>query len=166
MPAARHVGAAMTPEIRITGPEALAGFVALAEDAADWLWARGILQWKPGSIRARQAALAGKLDRGWLVTAVIPEQAGQEIVAGCVLSQAAPRQWQGRAAAAAYLERLVVARAYAGRGLSRACPAPSSQPPRMWPASRGSTRSGWIAGPAMRPTRASIGARGFRASPR
>lgn len=116
----------VTPEIRIAGPEALPAFIDLAEAQAVWLWARGIRQWKPGSIRGRQAELAHKLARGWLVTAVVPgpnafSQAEPDIVAGCLLTRLAPPQWQGRAATgagAAYLERLAVARAFAGRGLS------------------------------------------------
>lgn len=118
----------MTAEIRISGPEALPGFVALVEAAADWLWAQGIRQWTPGNMRAKQAELRRKLDRGWLVTAVVagptgPDEAAPEIVAGCLLTRLAPPQWHGRtatAAGAAYLERLVVARPFAGRGLSHA----------------------------------------------
>lgn len=115
----------MTPEIRIAGPEALAGFIALAEAQAEWLWARGIRQWKPGSIRAEQAGLGRKLSQGWLVAAVVPGPSGAEpeIVGGCLLTRLAPPQWHGRTATApgaAYLERLAVARPVAGRGLSHA----------------------------------------------
>ena len=116
----------MAPEIRIAGPEALPAFVALAEAQAAWLWAREILQWKPGSIRARQAELADRLAQGWLVTAVVPGATEPEIVAGCLLTRLAPPQWRDRAGAAAwtaeaaYLECLAVARPYAGRGLSHA----------------------------------------------
>jgi ribosomal protein S18 acetylase RimI-like enzyme len=110
----------MTPEIRIAGPEALPTFIAFAEDAADWLWARGIRQWRPGSIRAEESELARRLGEGWLVIATV----GGETVAGCLLTRLVPPCWQGRADStavrAAYLERLVVARTYAGRGLSRA----------------------------------------------
>jgi len=118
----------VTPEIRIAGPEALPAFVALAEAQAAWLWARGIRQWQPGSIRAKHAELAAKLAQGWLVTAVVPgaNVAGDpepDIVAGCLLTRLAPPQWQGRAGAgtagAAYLERLAVARPFAGLGLSQ-----------------------------------------------
>ena len=108
----------MTPQVRIAGREALRAFVALAEDAADWLWQRGIHQWKPGSIRAQQAELAAKLGECWLVTAF----AGGNLVAGCLLTRHLPGYWSGRTAraggGAAYLERLVVSRASAGQGLS------------------------------------------------
>lgn len=114
----------MVPDIRIAGPEALPGFIALAEAVADWLWARDIRQWKPGSIRAQEAELTGKLSQGWVVTAVVPGEAEPAIAAGCLLTRLVPPYWQGRGDStvvrAAYLERLVVARAYAGRGLSRA----------------------------------------------
>lgn len=118
----------MIPEIRITGPKTLPAFIALAEAQASWLWARGIRQWKPGSIRAKHAELADKLAQGWLVTAVVPgaNAAGcrdPDIVAGCLLTLLVPPEWQGRAGAGtagpAYLERLAVARPFAGRGLSQ-----------------------------------------------
>ncbi len=64
--------------------------------------------------------MACKLGQGWLVTAVIPGQTEQDIVAGCLLTRLGPPQWEGREAAAAYLERLTVARNFSGRGLSRA----------------------------------------------
>lgn len=110
----------VTPEIRIAGPEALPAFVALAEAQADWLWARGIRQWTPGSIRAEQGELARKLARGWLVTAVVPGDEERKLVAGCLLTSLATSGWQDREASAAYIERLAVARAFAGRGLSQA----------------------------------------------
>lgn len=108
-------------EIRSAGSEALPAFIALAEEAAAWLWARGIRQWKPGGIRAKEAELLDKLGQGRLVTAITEG----ETVAGCLLTQLAPPQWRGREAAAAYLERLVVARAHAGRGLAQAIVAAS-----------------------------------------
>ncbi len=111
----------MAFEIRIAGPEALPAFIALAEDAAGWLWARGIRQWKPGGFRARQTEMADKLGDGWLVIAI----ARGETVGGCLLTRTQPPQWQGRERVAAYLERLAVARAYAGQGLSGAIVAAS-----------------------------------------
>ena len=116
-------GNAVSFEIRIAGPEALPAFIVLAEEAADWLWARGIHQWQPGSIRAQEVELAHKLRQGWLVAAVRPGVSEPDILAGCLVTRLAPPPWQGRAARgawAAYLERLVVARAFAGCGLSRA----------------------------------------------
>ena len=105
----------MSPEIRIDGPEALPAFIALAEDAAVWLWARGIRQWKPGSIRAAEAELLGKLDQGWLITTM----AEGEMVAGCLLTRLAPPEWLDKTTGAAYIERLTVSRTYAGQGLGR-----------------------------------------------
>ena len=82
--------------MRLAGPEALPAFLVLAEAQAAWLWARGIRQWKPGGIRARQAELADKLAQGWLVTAVVPDECELEMVTGCLLVRLAPPHWQGR----------------------------------------------------------------------
>ncbi len=105
------------------GIEALPGFVALAEEVGAWLWARGVRQWAPGSIAAEREELAAKIAEGWLVMAHVTAEGEDRVAGGCVLSRLVPAVWSdrepgGAAAGAAYLERLVVARDWAGSGLS------------------------------------------------
>lgn len=88
----------------------LAAFLDIVEEAAAWLWQRGIRQWGPGTNRAQRAHLAKLIERGALVIA----RSDAAMIGGCTLSERAPPAWEKNAANALYLSKLVVTRAHAG----------------------------------------------------
>jgi GNAT superfamily N-acetyltransferase len=96
--------------IELADAASLDAFLDVVEEAARWLWSRGIPQWEPGTNRAQRPLLARSIEHGTLVAA----RDGDGIVGGCVLSTIAPSAWRDRSARALYLSKLVVTRAHAG----------------------------------------------------
>jgi len=91
----------------------LDAYIELVEEAATWLWARGVHQWRPGEHRAASARLLARLESGCLILA---EQDGR-LAGGCLLTEAAPACWPDTPDDAMYLGGLVVARRAAGQDL-------------------------------------------------
>ncbi len=91
----------------------LDAYIDLLEEAADWLWARGIYQWRPGEHRAARAKLLAQLQAGCLILA---EKHGR-LAGGCLLTSLAPPYWPDPRPPACYLSGLVVARWTAGQDL-------------------------------------------------
>lgn len=87
--------------------------IALLEEAAGWLWDRGIHQWQPGSIASEFEEGSDEVPRLAVLARHEDVPAG-----GCILSTARPPVWQDFEGEAAYLSWLVVGRAYAGCGLA------------------------------------------------
>jgi RimJ/RimL family protein N-acetyltransferase len=104
-----------TPEFTIfeASLPLLDAYIDLLEEAAAWLWARGVHQWQPGGHRAARADLLAKLDRGALILA---ERDGR-LAGGCLLIEIAPACWPDAPADALYLSGLVVERWVAGQDL-------------------------------------------------
>ena len=88
-------------------------YIDLLEDAAAWLWGKGIHQWRPGEHRAARSELLAQLQRGCLILA---EMDGR-LAGGCLLTEIAPACWPDAPADACYLSGLVVARWAAGQDL-------------------------------------------------
>jgi GNAT superfamily N-acetyltransferase len=84
------------------------------EDAARWLWSRGIRQWEPGTVP--RDALIGCIERG---EAYLSRLDG-EPVGMAILQDADEYIWGERPGDALYLHGLRVLRAFAGQGLGRA----------------------------------------------
>jgi len=91
----------------------LDAYIALLEEAAAWLWARGVRQWRPGEHRAARAQLLSLLHRGCLILA----QEKGRLAGGCLLTEIAPVCWPDAPEDALYLSGLVVSRWAAGRDL-------------------------------------------------
>jgi GNAT superfamily N-acetyltransferase len=89
-------------------------FLCLLESAATWLWDRGIHQWAPGSMKTDEAILTEWARRGHLIVA----RSGSDLVGGCALVPHPPPEWEGRPEPSLYVNKLVVARSHAGRGIS------------------------------------------------
>src|SRR5260370_39399149 len=87
--------------------------LALHEEAARWLVARGIQQWLPGDFAVEP--LVAQIGRGEAYLARI----GGEPVGTFTLQWADPRLWGEQPDDAGYVHGLAVRRAYAGRGLGR-----------------------------------------------
>jgi 8-oxo-dGTP diphosphatase len=89
-------------------------FIALLEDAAQWMCARGIDQWRPGSMIAQRRAFERAQNAGELLVA---EESGR-IVGGALLRALPDPIWADQPEPAAlYLGKLVVARDHVGDGL-------------------------------------------------
>jgi GNAT superfamily N-acetyltransferase len=89
--------------------------IELLEEAADWLWSRGIQQWEPGSIRPQRPTLLRWARSGALAVATT----GDDVAGACFLVDEPSREWADRSGRALYLHKLVVARAHAGKGVAR-----------------------------------------------
>jgi protein-tyrosine phosphatase len=88
--------------------------IAIHEDAARWLWSRGIRQWEPGAFPRDR--LIACIERGEAhLVRLDGEQVGMAIV-----QEADEYTWGARPDDALYLHGLRVLRAYAGRGVGRA----------------------------------------------
>lgn len=83
------------------------------EDAARWLWTRGIHQWEPGTFPRDR--LMACINRGEADLARL----GGAPVGMAILQDADEYTWGARPADALYLHGLRVLRMYAGRGLGR-----------------------------------------------
>ncbi len=104
---------ASSVRIREATASELDAYIDLLEDAAVWLWEKGIHQWRPGEHRAARAELLAQLQRGCLILA---EMDGR-LAGGCLLAEIAPACWLDAPADACYLSGLVVARWAAGQDL-------------------------------------------------
>ena len=91
----------------------LDAYIDLLEEAAEWLWAKGVRQWRPGEHRAARVELLAQLHTGCLILAELDGC----LAGGCLLTEVAPAVWRDRPADALYLSGLVVARWAAGRDL-------------------------------------------------
>ncbi len=96
-----------------TNDARLDAYIDLLEEAASWLWTRGVYQWRPGEHRSARAELLSRLQRGSLI---LMEQ-GRRLAAGCLLTEIAPTCWPDTPDDACYLSGLVVARWAAGQDL-------------------------------------------------
>ena len=88
--------------------------IAIHEEAARWLWSRGIRQWEPGTFP--RDALIGCIERG---EAYLARLNGGP-VGMAILQDADEYTWGERPGDALYLHGLRVLRAFAGQGLGRA----------------------------------------------
>ena len=93
---------------------ALAAFVSVHEEAAAWLWERGIRQWLPGEFTAQ--ALRRILDGGEVYLA----RRDGAAAGGFTLQWEDAAAWGAQPPDAGYLHALCVRRADAGRGLGAA----------------------------------------------
>jgi GNAT superfamily N-acetyltransferase len=96
------------------GPRELDAVIGLLEEAAAWLWSRGIHQWQPGSMRAQRPLLQRWARAGALVVAT--RDGG--LAGGCFLVDEVGSEWTGHRGTALYLHKIVVARPHAGCGVS------------------------------------------------
>lgn len=96
--------------------EGLAAFVAIHEEAAAWLWERGIRQWRPGEFTreslARMLAAGGEV---YLARAATGVPAG-----GFTLQWEDEEVWERQPPIAGYVHALCVRRADAGQSLGAA----------------------------------------------
>src|SRR5262249_18453064 len=91
-----------------------ATFVEIHEEAAHWLWARGIHQWRPGAFQ--RAWITGPIARGELY---IVRRDGEAV--GAVILQSSDEQtWGAVPEDAEYVHGLRIRRSVAGQGLGRA----------------------------------------------
>ncbi|HEX9036614.1 MAG TPA: GNAT family N-acetyltransferase [Ktedonobacterales bacterium] len=90
----------------------LAAFVAVHEEAAAWLWARGIEQWRPGECTL--ATLRRERAEGPEVYVARRDGA---VAGGFTLQWDDPENWEEQPPVAGYLHALCVRRADAGHGL-------------------------------------------------
>lgn len=95
-------------------PEDAATFVEIHEEAARWLWDRGIQQWRPGTFQAEW--LRDPIARGEVYVA---SEHGLPI-ATLILEWSDVWTWGERPPDAGYIHGLRVRRAAAGRGIGRA----------------------------------------------
>lgn len=91
-------------------------FLALLEEAAAWLWSRGIEQWRPRTMAARRSLYVHAARAGGLLVL----RDGPALRAGCLATPRRDPYWEPSRLPARYLHALVVARSAAGRGLGRA----------------------------------------------
>ncbi len=101
------------PHVFEATPEQLDAYIELVEEAAAWLWARGVHQWRPGEYRSARPELLAKLQSGVLILATSSEA----LAGGCLLTGIAPLCWPDTPDDALYLSGLVVARWAAGQDL-------------------------------------------------
>ncbi len=87
--------------------------IEIHEDAARWLWARGIHQWEPGTFPRDR--LISRIERGEVYLARLDG----EPVGMAILQEADEDTWGARPDDALYLHGLRVRRAYAGQGIGR-----------------------------------------------
>ena len=113
-PALEQPGSEELPiEFELGGNDALPEFVDVLEEAGEWLFARGVSQWPPGSNRAQEPLLRGQLRNGTLLLA----RAAGRLAGGCLLTRDRYEAWANHPGESAYLHKLVVARFAAGQGL-------------------------------------------------
>ncbi len=100
--------------VRAATPADATACVAIHEDAARWLWERGIRQWRPGVFQI--AWLDEPISRRWLFVA---ERAGEPI--GMVVIEPEDEQvWPAEPENAGYVHGLRVVRGAAGQGVGAA----------------------------------------------
>ena len=94
-------------------PADIDAVLGLLEDAARWLVSRGIDQWRPGSFDRHD--FAARIERGEVYLALV----GGQLAGTLTLQPSDPLFWPDASDDALYLHKLVVHRAYAGRGLGQ-----------------------------------------------
>jgi len=99
--------------IELGGVQDLPALVELLEELGSWLWSRGVRQWAPGSNRSQLPILRHHLASGVLL---LVRREGA-LAGGCIVSTKATPEWSIRAGRAAYVHKLAVSRAAAGRSL-------------------------------------------------
>ena len=104
-------------EVRVGQATELDDFALLLEQAGSWLLARGIAQWPPGSNRRQLPMLRAMVDQGVLALAYESDPS-LRLAGGCIVTTLETPEWQASDGEAASLHKLVVARAFAGRGLA------------------------------------------------
>jgi len=103
-------------DLERAAPADVDAFVALLEDAARWLVARGIAQWYPGEAAAGVARLHAAQARGELLVV----RRGGRLAAGVVLTSLPDPIWDDLPADdVRYLHRLVIANDLRGTGIGR-----------------------------------------------
>jgi protein-tyrosine phosphatase len=100
--------------IAVAGQEDVNAMIGVLEEAASWLWNRGIRQWEPGSMRTQRRTFRRWTRSNGLVVA----RSDGDLAGGCFLVDEPMAEWATHSGAAFYLHRLVVARAHAGCGVS------------------------------------------------
>ena len=95
-----------------TEEASLAAFVAIHEEAAAWLWARGIMQWQPGEYTLE--ILRREVAEGHEVYVARRDGA---VAGGFTLQWDDLENWKEQPPVAGYLHALCVRRAAAGQGL-------------------------------------------------
>jgi len=88
--------------------------IEIHEDAARWLWSRGIHQWEPGTFPLDR--LIACIERGEVHIARLEGKP----VGMAIVQEADEDTWDAQPNDALYLHGLRVLRAYAGRGIGRA----------------------------------------------
>ena len=101
------------PQIYEASASELDDYIDLVEEAAAWLWAKDIRQWRPGEHRAARSHLLNQLQHGCLILAAKDGR----LAGGCLLTETAPAIWREETGDALYLSGLVVARWAAGQDL-------------------------------------------------
>jgi len=94
-------------------PADIDAVLGLLEDAACWLVARGIDQWRPGSFDRHD--FAARIERGEVYLAL----SGDQPAGTLTLQPSDPLFWPDAPDDALYLHKLAVCRAYAGQGIGR-----------------------------------------------
>jgi ribosomal protein S18 acetylase RimI-like enzyme len=101
-------------DIERATPDTATAFVEIHEEAARWLWERGIHQWKPGVFQAEW--LREPIERG----EVYLVKAGGTPIATVLLQWSDEYTWGDQPSDAGYIHGLRVKRDAAGRGLGKA----------------------------------------------
>ena len=101
-------------EVAVAQQEDVNAMIGVLEEAASWLWNRGIRQWEPGSMRAQRRTFRRWTRAGGLLVA----RSEGDLAGGCFLVDEPGREWTNHPGVALYLHKLVVARAHSGRGIS------------------------------------------------
>jgi GNAT superfamily N-acetyltransferase len=92
--------------------QSLDAYISVVEEAAEWLWHKGVKQWKPRVHRKNHEKLSNLVEHGYLILAY----QGSILVGGCILSEVVPKMWS-EGSRALYLNGLVVTRPAAGQGV-------------------------------------------------
>jgi GNAT superfamily N-acetyltransferase len=85
---------------------------SILNEAAQWLWDRGIPQWQPGSIKREKYVQLAESGALWLA------RQNSEIVGTVTLLWSDPEIWGPDDGKAGYIHKLAVKRAVAGQGVS------------------------------------------------
>jgi 8-oxo-dGTP diphosphatase len=102
------------PHLERAAPSDIDPFVDLLEGAAQWMDARGIVQWRPGSMRPQRRAFVAAQAAGDIYVV----RGGGRVIGGVVLRAEPDPIWaDSPEPSALYLGKLVVARERVGGGL-------------------------------------------------
>jgi GNAT superfamily N-acetyltransferase len=92
--------------------QSLDEFITLLDQVGEWLWHKGVKQWKPGVHRENRAEHARRVEQGCLILAYHQEK----LAGGCILSELTPEAWPAAPDTLA-LYSLAAARFAAGKKL-------------------------------------------------